>query len=84
MQDKPSYKGKGKLTETMKKRLTIAARCAIVMQSKDGNMQEAIVHSYLSAKFDGGKQINRSQMVHGMNHLTGADWVVCRCRFTIQ
>ena len=40
VQDKPSYKGKGKLTETMRKRLTIAARCAIVMQSKEGNIQE--------------------------------------------
>lgn len=44
VQDKPSYKGKGKLTETMRKRLTIAARCAIVMRSKEGNIQEAIVH----------------------------------------
>ena len=28
----------------MRKRLTIAARCAIVMRSKEGNIQEAIVH----------------------------------------
>ena len=34
VQDKPSYKGKGKLTETMRKRLTIATRCAIVMRAK--------------------------------------------------
>lgn len=33
VQDKPKYKGKGKLTEIMRKRLTTAARCAIKMRS---------------------------------------------------
>lgn len=31
VQDNPSYKGKGKLTDGMRKRLTKAARCAITM-----------------------------------------------------
>ena len=31
--EKPHYKGKGKLTVAMQKRLTTAARCAIKMQS---------------------------------------------------
>ena len=44
VQDKPSYKGRGKLTETMKKRLTRAARCAIIMRSKETNQQQAIVN----------------------------------------
>ena len=43
VQDKPSYKGRGKLTEAMRKRLTRAARCAIVMRSKESNRQQAIV-----------------------------------------
>ena len=34
VQEKPKYKGKGKLTEKMQKRLTAAARCAIKMRSK--------------------------------------------------
>lgn len=34
VQEKPKYKGKGKLTEKMRKRLTAAARCAIKMRSK--------------------------------------------------
>ncbi len=33
VQEKPQYKGKGKLTESMRKRLTTAARCAIKMRS---------------------------------------------------
>ena len=32
--DKPSYKGKGKLTEAMRKKLTKAARSAIIMRSQ--------------------------------------------------
>ena len=43
VQDKPHYRGKGKLTEAMRKRLTKAARCAIVMRSKESNKQAAIV-----------------------------------------
>ena len=34
-----SYKGRGKLTEAMRKRLTKAARSAIVMRSKETNKQ---------------------------------------------
>ena len=33
VQEKPQYKGKGKLTETMRKRLATAARCSIKMRS---------------------------------------------------
>ena len=43
VQDKPHYRGRGKLTEAMRKRLTKAARCAIVMRSKESNKQAAIV-----------------------------------------
>ena len=42
VQDKPSYRGKGKLTESMRKRLTKAARCAIVMRNKESNKLAAI------------------------------------------
>ena len=44
VQDKPSYKGRGKLTEAMRKRLTRAARCAIVMRSQESNREHAIVN----------------------------------------
>ena len=44
VQDKPSYKGRGKLTEVMRKRLTRAARCAIIMRSKETNQQQAIAN----------------------------------------
>ena len=37
VQDKPSYKGRGKLTEAMRKRLTKSARCAIIMRSQESN-----------------------------------------------
>lgn len=36
-QDNSAYKGKGKLTEGMKKRLTKAARCAISMRSQESD-----------------------------------------------
>ena len=41
-QDKPSYKCRGKLTKIMRKRLTRAARCAIIMKSKETNEQKSI------------------------------------------
>jgi len=37
-----SYKGRGKLTEAMRKRLTKAARSAIIMRSKETNKQAAV------------------------------------------
>lgn len=40
--DNPNYKGKGGLTEKMRKRLTSAARCAIKMRSTESNKAEAI------------------------------------------
>ena len=40
--DNPGYKGKGGLTEKMRKRLTSAARCAIKMQSKEENKHKAV------------------------------------------
>ena len=39
----PSYKGKGKLTESMRKRLTQSAHCAIVMRSKEPDRNAAII-----------------------------------------
>ena len=50
--DKPSYKGRGKLTEIMRKRLTRAARYAIIMRSKETNQQKAIVNlrTFLTAR----------------------------------
>jgi len=39
--EKPHYKGKGKLTESMRKQLTKAARCAIKMRSAHTNKGEA-------------------------------------------
>ena len=41
--DNPAYKGKGKLTEGMRKRLTKAARCAIISRSNEHNRYEAII-----------------------------------------
>ena len=40
--DKPSYKGKGGLTQKMRCRLTSAARCAIKMRSKEPDTKKAI------------------------------------------
>ena len=40
VQDFPQYKGKGKLTGTAIKRLTNGARCAIKINSKDGNVDQ--------------------------------------------
>ena len=42
VKSKPQYKGKGKITEGMRKRLTKAARCAIKMRSKDENKSRAM------------------------------------------
>ena len=41
IKDKPSYKGKHKLTESMRQKLTKAARCAFIMQSKESNKHKA-------------------------------------------
>ena len=41
IKDKPSYKGKHKLTENMRQKLTKAARCAIIMRSKESDKQKA-------------------------------------------
>ena len=41
--DNPSYKGKGRLTESMRKRLTKAARCAIISRNNEKNRREAII-----------------------------------------
>ena len=41
IKDKPSYKGKHNLTESLRQRLTKAAQCAIIMQSKEGDKQKA-------------------------------------------
>ena len=40
--DKPSYKGKGKLTEAMRKKLTKAARSVIIMQSQETDKIQAV------------------------------------------
>ena len=42
IQEKPKYKGKGKLTESMRKRLTKAARCAIKNRSAERDRKQAI------------------------------------------
>lgn len=42
MQDKPSYKGRGGLTEKMQCRLTSAARCAIKMRSKESDISKGV------------------------------------------
>ncbi len=39
--EKPHYKGRGKLTEAMRKRLTTAARCAIKMRSAESDTKRA-------------------------------------------
>ena len=41
IKDKPSYKGKHKLTESMRQKLTKAARCAVIMRSKESNKHKA-------------------------------------------
>ncbi len=41
-QENSAYKGKGGLTERMRKRLTSAARCAIKMRSKETNRSQAL------------------------------------------
>lgn len=47
--ENPSYKGKGGLTENMRKRLTSAARCAIKMRNRDPdrNMVARLLERYL-------------------------------------
>ena len=40
--DKPSYKGRGKLTETMQKKLTKAARSAIIMRSQETDKVQVV------------------------------------------
>lgn len=40
--ENPQYKGKGGLTQQMRKRLTSAARCAIKMRSTESNKAEAV------------------------------------------
>ena len=42
VEEKPHYKGKGKLTESMRKQLTKVARCAIKMRSTHTNRGEAV------------------------------------------
>ena len=42
VEEKTRYKGKGKLTESMRKKLTKAARCAIKMRSVHSNKAEAV------------------------------------------
>ena len=42
VQEKPSYKGKGGLTEKMRRRLTSAARCAIKMRSQEADVATAV------------------------------------------
>ena len=42
VEEKTHYKGKGKLTESMRKKLTKAARCAIKMRSVHSNKGEAV------------------------------------------
>ena len=41
MEEKPHYKGRGRLTESMRKHLTKAARCAIKMRSMLNDKREA-------------------------------------------
>ena len=42
VQEKPSYKGKGGLTEKMRRTLTSAARCAIKMRSQEADVATAV------------------------------------------
>ena len=41
VKDKPQYKGKHKLTAAMRLRLTMAARCAVIMRSKEDDKRRA-------------------------------------------
>jgi len=43
VKENPSYKGKNKLTENMRKRLTKSARSAIIMRSKESDRHQAIL-----------------------------------------
>ena len=42
VKEKPSYKGKGGLTEKMRRRLTSAARCAIKMRNQEADVATAV------------------------------------------
>jgi len=42
VQDKPSYKGRYKLTEAMRKWLTKSACCVIIMSSQESNKVQAV------------------------------------------
>ena len=42
VEEKTHYKGKGKLIESMRKKLTKAARCAIKMRSAHSNKEKAV------------------------------------------
>ena len=54
----PTHKGKGGLTEKMRKKLTSSARCAIKMHSKDPNRDRAL-------------QQFKSDLVNGPYHCFG-------------
>ncbi len=43
VQDNPSYKGSGKLTQKMIRRLVSAARCAIKMKSTEANRSVGVM-----------------------------------------
>ncbi len=42
VQDKPSFKGSGKLTKQMRQKLVMSARCAIKMRSKERDSKKAV------------------------------------------
>ena len=58
VQDNPSYKGRGGLTEKMRKRLVSAARCAIRMRSSEADRHD-------------GVQLLKRDLVNGPNHCFG-------------
>ncbi len=58
VQDNPSYKGKGGLTEKMRRRLVSAARCAIKMRSRESDRQLGI-------------RLLRADLINGPKHCFG-------------
>ena len=58
VQDNPSYKGSGKLTQKMRRRLVSAARCAIKMQSKEPDRNV-------------GVNLLKKDLLNGPNHCFG-------------
>ena len=68
-QDKPSCKGRGKLTEAMRKWLIRAAWCTIIMRSKETNQQKAIVNL-------------RKDLLNGLLHCFGfhSKWSIDFCK----